>query len=269
MNYFYSIFFLFILLVIPILVILFRKPNIYNGYLKILFEDDYIIVIDKPVNIAVPDSPDWDGPTVNDTLKYFGHQLYKVGEPYQDGVVHRLDVGTSGVLVLAKNEFAYKSLKDQFKNHTVKKIYHALLQGIMKYPEGTIDLPTGLINEELNIHGVVKNGKTSITHYKTLKTYDKLSFINTASLLEIHLDTGRTHQIRIHFSYLGHPLIGDTKYGSNFIYDCLIGMNHQWLHAKHLEFDHPSTGKRMYFNVEYPDDLKTTLSFFSKNEVNT
>lgn len=263
MNYFYSIIFLLAILIITIIIILFRKPNIYKGNLKILYKDDYIIVIEKPVNIAVKDSPNWNGPTINDTLKHYGHSLYNVDEPNNDGIVHRLDVGTSGILVLAKNEYAYNSLKYQFKNRTVKKIYHALIQGTIEIPNGTINLPTGIINEKYNIYGVISSGKSSITNYKTLKIFHGLSFINSASLLEINLDTGRTHQIRVHFSHLGHPLIGDTKYGSNPLFDKLIGLKHQWLHAKHYEFNHPLTGERMYFNSDYPEDLKNKLYLLS------
>jgi 23S rRNA pseudouridine1911/1915/1917 synthase len=265
MKYYYSIIFLLLILLISVFVILLKKRKIYNGELKILYEDDYIIVIDKPAGIAVHDAPNWTGPTVVDTLKYQGHHLYKVGIPFQYGVVHRLDVGTSGLLVLAKNEYAYKSLKKQFKNRTITKIYHALIQGNTEYSNGSIYLRNGLVNEEENIYGVVSNGKPSITHYKTLKIFQGLSIINTASLLEINLETGRTHQIRVHLSHLGHPLIGDTKYGSNLIYDYLIGMTHQWLHAKKLEFDHPSTGKRLYFNIDYPEDLKYSLYLLSNH----
>jgi 23S rRNA pseudouridine1911/1915/1917 synthase len=267
MKQYYSFIFLLIILLISVLVFLFRKPNIYNDNLKILYQDDDIIVINKPVDIAVHDAPDWDGPTISDTLKYHGHKLYNTSTPFQDGVVHRLDAGTSGILVLAKNEFAYKSLKDQFKNRTVKKIYHALIQGTTEYPNGTIDLPTGLVNGEENIYGVISNGKPSVTHYKTLKVYQGLSIINKASLLEINLETGRTHQIRVHFSHLGNPLVGDPKYGSNQTYNYLIGMNRQWLHAKHFEFDHPTTGKRMDFNTDYPEDLKQSLYLLSNNEI--
>ena len=262
---FYSILLILLLLIILIsgLLFLFRNPDIYNGNLKIFYEDNDIIVIDKPAYISVHDAPDWDGPTVSDTLKYYGHKLYNNEVHFQDGVVHRLDVGTSGILVLAKSEYAYTSLKAQFKNHTVTKIYNALIQGTTEYPDGTIDLPIGLVNDKDHIFGVTSDGKPSVTHYKTLKIFRGIPIINTASLLQIHLETGRTHQIRVHLSYLGHPLVGDSKYGANFKFDKIIGMQRQWLHATHLEFDHPYTGKRMRFNSDYPEDLKQSLNLLS------
>jgi 23S rRNA pseudouridine1911/1915/1917 synthase len=264
MKFYFSILFLlFILIIIVSIIIFYRKTNIFNGDIKILYSDDYIIVIDKPVSVAVHDSPEWNGPTINDTLKYNGHKLSKGIEQNKDGIVHRLDVGTSGIIVLAKNEYSYHNLKNQFKNNNVKKTYHAIIQGIPNHPNGTINLPTGLINEKDNIYGIINNGKPSVTHYKTLKTFQGLPFINNASLIEINLETGRTHQIRIHFSYLGHPLIGDTKYGSNKIYDYLIGMKHQWLHGIRYEFDHPFTGERMFFKSEYPENLKKSLYLLS------
>lgn len=259
-----------VILFVLLLVFLFRKMRkdyIYNGNLKILYEDDYIIVIDKPIDISVHDAPDWDSATVVDTLIDRGYTLYKSDVPYQYGVVHRLDAGTSGVLVLAKNEYAYKSLKDQFKYHTVKKIYHALIQGNTKKPNGTINLPIGLVDDEDNIFGVVKNGKPSVTHYKTLKIFKGLNFINRASLIEINLETGRTHQIRVHFSNMNNPLLGDIKYGSNPMFDNLIGIDRQWLHAKQLEFNHPLTKKRMRFTSDYPEDLKQSLSLLSNNKI--
>ena len=270
MIYYYNyISILLILLLILLLIFFLKKANrIYNSKLKILYEDFYIIVIDKPAYIAVHNAPDfnWNGPTIVDTLISDGHSLYKNKyDIYQTGVVHRLDEGTTGVMVLAKNEFAYKNLKDQFKYHTVKKIYNALIYGILDEPNGTINLPIALINKDDNIYGVKKNGKPSITHYKTLTTYNGLGAIPPVSLLEINLETGRTHQIRVHFSTLNHPLVGDPKYGSFPMFDDLTGLKRQWLHAKHLEFNHPLTGKRFIFNSDYPNDLKNSLSLFSNN----
>ena len=254
-----------ILVVLIFLLVILQHIDI--GKLIILYEDKYILVIYKPVNISVHDSADWNSATIVDTLLDHGYELYDTDIPYQDGVIHRLDVGTSGILVFAKNEMAYKNLKMQFKQRTVKKIYHALIQGKIEPSFGTIDKPIGLINDENNIYGVAFDGKSSTTHYRTLKVFTDLKIIKDASLMEINLKTGRTHQIRVHFSHINHPLVGDVKYGSNIDFDKLIGLDHQWLHAKRLEFDHPKTGKRMYFDSDYPEPLKRSLELLNnKNE---
>jgi len=261
---------LLIILLVILLAFLFRKmtrTEIYNGELKILYEDNYIIVIDKPVNISVHDAPEWDGAAVVNTLQDQGYALYRSECPFQIGVVHRLDVGTSGILILAKTEKAYRNLKYQFKYRKVIKIYHALIQGETKNPTGTINEPLGMVNDEDNIYGVVKTGKPSVTHYKTLKVFKGLKIIDKASLVEINLQTGRTHQIRVHFSNMNHPLVGDVKYGSNLNFDSLIGINHQWLHAKSVEFKHPITNKRMHFNIDYPEYLKHSLYLLEKNKL--
>jgi len=262
--YYNFIKFLLLFLLILILVFIFRTLNespIYNEKLKILYEDDYIIVIDKPSDIAVHGALKYKGPTIVDTLNANGYKLYK------NGVVHRLDVGTSGVMVLAKNEDAYNSLKYQFKNHTVKKIYNALVQGKLEEPDGTINLPIGIINKEDNIYAVVENGKPSITNYKTIKVFNGLGILSNVSLLEVQIETGRTHQIRVHFSHMNHPLIGDTKYGSDTIFDEVIGVKHQWLNAKYLEFNHPLTGEKIFFYSDYPKDLKNSISLLSQNNI--
>ena len=265
---YYNIFIIIVL--ITLLTFLYKthkKEHIYKGKLHILYEDKYMLIIYKPINISVHDAADWNSATVVDTLLDHGYELYDNNIPYQDGVVHRLDVGTSGILVLAKTEYAYKNLKDQFKNRTVKKIYHALIQGKPKNPYGIINKPIGVVNHENNVYGVVDNGKPSISHYKTLHVFENLKIIDEASLIEVNIKTGRTHQIRVHFSDINHPLVGDAKYGSSIKFDNLIGIHHQWLHAKHLEINHPITRERMIFTIDYPEYLKRSLDLLSSNKL--
>ena len=171
--------------------------------LKVVYDDEYLIVIDKPVGIAAHPSPGWQGATVVGAIFAAGYQLSTSGAAERQGVVHRLDVGTSGLMVVAKNEIAYSNLKDQFRDRTVSKVYHALVQGHMDPTVGTIDAPIDRHPREDYRFAVVADGKPSITHYKTLEVFPAVT------LLEIELETGRTHQIRVHFSALHHPLVGD------------------------------------------------------------
>jgi len=259
----------FIILLIIFIIFFFIKKYIdenpvYYGKIKILYEDDYIIVIDKPANISVHDAEEWYGKTIVDTLIYNGYNLYKNEYELKDGVVHRLDVGTSGVMVLAKNKLAYENLKKQFENRSVIKIYHALIEGIPNQLTGVINYPISIIDDEYNIYGITDYGKPSITHYKTLKIFENIKIVDNVSLVEIKLETGRTHQIRVHFSSLNHPLVGDTKYGSNPFFNNFINLHRQWLHSKYLEFSHPATNEQVKFTSDYAEDLKISLNNISK-----
>ena len=225
--------------------------------LKVVYDDEFLIVIDKPVGIAAHPSPGWQGATVVGAIFATGYQLATSGAAERQGVVHRLDVGTSGLMVVAKNEIAYSSLKDQFRNRTVSKVYHALVQGHMDPTVGTIDAPIDRHPREDYRFAVVANGKPSITHYKTLEVFPAVT------LLEIELETGRTHQIRVHFSALHHPLVGDLTYGSDPALAMKLSISRPWLHAKQLAFDHPGSGERMSFNAEYPADLTRSLEILS------
>ena len=225
--------------------------------LKVVYDDEYLIVIDKPVGIAAHPSPGWQGATVVGAIFAAGYQLATSGAAERQGVVHRLDVGTSGLMVVAKNEVAYSNLKDQFRDRTVSKVYHALVQGHMDPPVGTIDAPIDRHPREDYRFAVVANGKPSITHYKTLEVFPAVT------LLEIELETGRTHQIRVHFSALHHPLVGDLTYGSDPALATRLGITRPWLHAKQLAFDHPASGERLSFNAEYPADLTRSLEVLS------
>ena len=225
--------------------------------LKVVYDDEYLIVIDKPVGIAAHPSPGWQGATVVGAIFAAGYQLATSGAAERQGVVHRLDVGTSGLMVVAKNEVAYSNLKDQFRDRTVSKVYHALAQGHMDPTVGTIDAPIDRHPREDYRFAVVANGKPSITHYKTLEVFPAVT------LLEIELETGRTHQIRVHFSALHHPLVGDLTYGSDPALATRLGITRPWLHAKQLAFDHPASGERLSFNAEYPADLTRSLEVLS------
>ncbi|MEY4009148.1 MAG: hypothetical protein RL232_675 [Actinomycetota bacterium] len=225
--------------------------------LKVVYDDEYLIVIDKPVGIAAHPSPGWQGATVVGAIFAAGYQLATSGAAERQGVVHRLDVGTSGLMVVAKNEIAYSNLKDQFRDRTVSKVYHALAQGHMDPTVGTIDAPIDRHPREDYRFAVVANGKPSITHYKTLEVFPAVT------LLEIELETGRTHQIRVHFSALHHPLVGDLTYGSDPALATRLGITRPWLHAKQLAFDHPASGERLSFNAEYPADLTRSLEVLS------
>lgn len=228
--------------------------------LDVVFDDEYVIVVNKPVGIAAHPSPGWHGATVVGAIFAAGYQLATSGAAERQGVVHRLDVGTSGLMVVAKNEVAYSSLKDQFRNRTVSKIYHALVQGHMDPTTGSIDAPIDRHPREDYRFVVVANGKPSITHYKTLEVFPAVS------LMEIELETGRTHQIRVHFSALHHPLVGDLTYGADPSLAQRLSISRPWLHAKELAFNHPATGERISFNADYPADLTRSLALLADNQ---
>ncbi len=221
--------------------------------MRVLFDDDDVIVVDKPVGVAAHPSPGWTGPTVIGGLAAAGYRVSTSGASERQGIVHRLDVGTSGVMAVAKSERAYTSLKQQFRDRTVDKVYHAVVQGHCDPLSGTVDAPVGRHPQHDYKWAVVREGKPSVTHYDTLEAFPH------ASLLEIHLETGRTHQIRVHMSALRHPCAGDLMYGADPELARRLGLTRQWLHAVRLAFDHPVTGERITVTSPYPDDLRTAL----------
>ena len=225
--------------------------------LRVVYDDDDIVVVDKPVGVAAHPSPGWTGPTVIGGLAGAGFRVSTSGSAERQGVVHRLDVGTTGLMVVAKSEAAYTSLKRQFRERTVDKTYHALVQGLMDPPRGTIDAPIDRHPQQDWRWAVVTDGKPSITHYETLEAF------RHASLLEIHLETGRTHQIRVHMSAMRHPCVADLTYGADPVLAQRLGLTRQWLHAVRLAFDHPSTGERVEFESPYPADLQHALDVVS------
>ena len=221
--------------------------------MTVVYDDDDLVVVDKPVGVAAHPSPGWTGPTVVGGLAAAGYRVSTSGAAERRGVVHRLDVGTSGLMVVAKSERAYTALKRAFKERTVDKIYHALVQGHPDPFRGTVDAPIDRHPTHDWKWAVVAGGKPSVTHYETLEAH------RAASLLEITLETGRTHQIRVHMAALRHPCVGDLTYGADPTLAARLGLQRQWLHAVRLGFDHPDTGERLELTSSYPDDLATAL----------
>ncbi|MGH3330857.1 MAG: RluA family pseudouridine synthase [Nocardioidaceae bacterium] len=221
--------------------------------IKIIHDDDAIVVIDKPVGVAVHPSPGWTGLTVVGHLVGAGFRIATSGAAERQGIVQRLDVGTSGVMVVAKSEYAYSVLKNAFRDRTVDKVYHALVQGHPDPLRGTIDAPIGRHPKYDYKFAVMAGGRESVTHYETLEAH------RFASLLEIHLETGRTHQIRVHMAALKHPCVGDLTYGADPVLAKRVGLERQWLHAVRLGFEHPETGEYVEYESPYPDDLQHAL----------
>lgn len=227
--------------------------NVPIPSLEIVYEDSDVIVVNKPVGVAAHPSPGWTGPTVLGGLVAAGVNISTSGAEERKGIVQRLDVGTTGLMLVAKNENSYLAMKDQFRARTVAKVYHALVQGHMDPQEGSIDAPIGRHPREDYRFAVVADGKASITHYSLIEFYPG------ASLLRVELETGRTHQIRVHFSALRHPLVGDLAYGGDPVLADRLELRRPWLHAIELAFDQPSDGRRITLSCPYPADLELAL----------
>ncbi|MFC1412378.1 RluA family pseudouridine synthase [Streptacidiphilus sp. N1-12] len=225
--------------------------------MRIVHDDEHIVVVDKPVGVAAHPSPGWTGPTVIGGLAGAGYRISTSGASERQGVVHRLDVGTSGLMVVAKSEIAYTSLKAQFRDRVVEKKYNALVQGHPDPMSGTVDAPIDRHPSSDWKWAVVANGKPSVTHYDLIEAY------RAASLLDIKLETGRTHQIRVHMSALRHPCVGDITYGADPTLAKRLKLTRQWLHAVELGFQHPSDGEWVQFRTEYPEDLSRALEIIS------
>ncbi|AAT89323.1 RNA pseudouridine synthase [Leifsonia xyli subsp. xyli] len=230
-----------------------RIVPIVVSELTIVHEDDDIVVLDKPAGVAAHPSIGWEGPTVLGALAAAGFRISTSGAPERAGIVHRLDAGTSGLMVVAKSEHAYTVLKRAFHDRTVEKIYHAVVQGHPDPLTGTIDAPIGRHPKSDWRFAVVAGGKPSVTHYETIEAFP------AASLLEIHLETGRTHQIRVHMSAQRHPCVGDAMYGADPTLSARLGLTRQWLHAVQLAFAHPATGEWVTFTTAYPADFRNAL----------
>jgi 23S rRNA pseudouridine1911/1915/1917 synthase len=228
------------------------RPELVEG-IRIIHDDDSIVVLDKPVGIAVHPSPGWSGPTVVGHLAAAGFRIATSGAPERQGIVQRLDVGTSGVMVICKGERAYSVLKNAFRHRTVDKVYHALVQGHPDPLTGTIDAPIARHPRADYKFAVLAGGRHSVTHYETLEAH------RFASLLEVHLETGRTHQIRVHMSALKHPCVGDLTYGADPTLARRVGLERQWLHAVRLGFEHPDSGDHVEYESPYPADLAHAL----------
>lgn len=220
---------------------------------RIAYEDQDLVVVDKPVGVAAHPSLGWEGPSVTEHLAASGVQVSTSGAAERQGVVQRLDVGTSGLMVVAKSEIAYSVLKQAFRDRSVDKVYHALAQGHPDPFQGTIEAPIGRHPGSDWRMAIVEGGRHSVTHYETLEAH------RAATLLEVHLETGRTHQIRVHLAAVGHPLVGDPLYGCDPRLAARLGLERQWLHAVELGFVHPTRGEYVRFTSEYPDDLARAL----------
>ena len=217
----------------------------------IIYEDKDIIVVNKPKGMVVhPANGNPDGTLVNAIMAICKDSLSGIGGEIRPGIVHRLDKDTSGLLIVAKNDIAHVNMSEQIKRHEVKKTYIALVRGIVKENEATIDMPIGRSNSDRKKMAVTKNGKNAVTHIKVLKRYDKYT------LLEINIETGRTHQIRVHLAHIGYPVIGDYIYSNGKNEFGIVG---QCLHAKSLEFKHPITGKDMKLEAPLPEYFEKVL----------
>ena len=225
--------------------------------LKIVFQDADLVIVNKPVGCAAHPSPGWTGPTVVGALIAAGIPITSSGPAERQGIVQRLDVGTSGLMMVAKSEIAYLKLKDMFRNREIKKIYHALAQGHIEPAIGTIDAPIDRHPKDDYKMAVVSSGKPSVTHYEVIEYY------RSVTLLKVELETGRTHQIRVHMSAIRHPLIGDLTYGADPNLATKIGVNRPWLHAQALQFTHPISGLPISVSADYPGDLTDSLSRLS------
>lgn len=221
--------------------------------IRIVHDDADIVVIDKPAGVAAHPSLGWDGPDVVAHLAAAGFRISTSGASERQGIVQRLDVGTSGLMVVAKSEPAYTALKRAFRDRQVSKVYHALVQGHPDPFTGTIDAPIGRHPGHDWKMAIVDGGRHSVTHYDTIEAF------RAATLLEIQLETGRTHQIRVHMAAVKHPCVGDPLYGSDPHLAARLGLERQWLHAVELGFTHPGSGEWVVFESGYPEDLATAL----------
>lgn len=228
--------------------------------LTVVHDDDSIIVIDKPPGVAAHPSVGWSGPTVVGALAAAGYRIATSGAAERTGIVHRLDAGTSGLMVVAKTESAYTALKRAFHDHEVEKVYHAVVQGHPDPLSGTIDAPVGRHPKSEWKFAVTSGGKPSVTHYQTIEAFP------SASLLEVQLETGRTHQIRVHMAAQRHPCAGDSMYGADPTMSARLGLGRQWLHARRLGFRHPESGEPVVFTADYPADLQHALDVLRENE---
>ncbi len=222
--------------------------------MEIAYQDDDIVVVNKPVGMAAHKAQGWCGPTVGEALKNLGISISSTaGDENRRGIVSRLDAGTSGLMLVCRTDFAYEAMKKQFANHTVKKTYHALVQGNLAQDKATIEAPIGRAKVSDFRFTITPDGKPAVTHWDVLERFGQ------ATLASVNLETGRTHQIRVHFTSIGHPLVGDSMYGANPVLAQKLDLTRQWLHSMELTFTHPRTGKVVTVKSNYPFDLQHAL----------
>lgn len=229
------------------------EPEPVAEDMAVVYEDDDVVIVDKPIGVAAHASAGWTGPTVLGSLLQRGVHITSMGAAGRQGIVSRLDVGTSGLMLVCKSDLAYKEMRRQFAEHEVVKTYHALVQGNLKEDKATIEAPIGRAKVSDFRFTVTPTGKEAITHWDVLERFGE------ATLVKINLETGRTHQIRVHFSSIGHPLVGDPMYGANPVMAKELGLERQWLHAMQLEFRHPRTRVWTTVKSHYPADLQHAL----------
>lgn len=229
------------------------KPASPVVEMEILYDDEDLVVVNKPVGVAAHTGPGWEGPTVLGNLEAAGFRIATGGPPERQGIVSRLDVGTSGAMVVAKSEVGYSRLKAAFRNREVEKIYHAVVAGHPDPAHGTVEAPIGRHPSRTWRMAVIEGGKPAVTHY------DVTEFLPGAALLEIHLETGRTHQIRVHMAALNHPCVGDVFYGADPRQAERLKLERQWLHARELSFSHPRTEEPVHVVAPYAQDLQRSL----------
>ncbi|RBP98577.1 RNA pseudouridine synthase [Bifidobacterium aemilianum] len=230
-----------------------KGPEPLAEGMPVVYEDEDLVVVDKPVGVAAHASVGWAGPTVLGSLLRRGVSISSLGAAGRQGIVSRLDVGTSGLMLVCKSDLAYKEMRRQFSEHEVIKIYHALVQGNLTEDKATIEAPIGRAKVSDFRFTITPAGKEAITHWDVVHRY------GSATLTSVRLETGRTHQIRVHFSSIGHPLVGDHMYGANPVLAEQLGLTRQWLHAMRLEFRHPRTHIWTTVSSHYPPDLQTAL----------
>lgn len=225
--------------------------------LDIMYEDDDLIVINKPQNMVVHPAPGhYTGTLVNALMFHCGDNLSGINGVLRPGIVHRIDKDTSGVLVIAKSDLAHKGLSEQLAEHSMKRVYNAIVYNSFSEESGTVDRNIDRSkNDRKKMAVVMQGGRNAVTHYKVIEKLGKYTWV------ELQLETGRTHQIRVHMSYIGHPLLGDPAYGPK---KCPFNLNGQVLHAKVLGFIHPRTGEYMEFNSELPDYFSSLIERLKK-----
>ncbi len=227
------------------------KLKAQNIPIDIVYEDNDIIVVNKPKGMVVhPANGNPDGTLVNAIMNICKESLSGIGGEIRPGIVHRIDKDTSGLLIVAKNDKAHIALSEQIKNRKIIKKYVALVRGVIKENSATIDMPIGRSDKDRKKMAVKKDGKKAVTHFEVIKRYNGYTYLN------IKIDTGRTHQIRVHLSEIGYPIVGDCVYsnGKN-----PFGVEGQMLHAKSLEFNHPITGKKLYLEAPLPEYFSKVL----------
>lgn len=225
--------------------------------LDIMYEDDDLIVINKSQNMVVHPAPGhYTGTLVNALMFHCGDNLSGINSVLRPGIVHRIDKDTSGVLVIAKSDLAHKGLSEQLAEHSMKRVYNAIVYNSFSEESGTVDRNIDRSkNDRKKMAVVMQGGRNAVTHYKVIEKLGKYTWV------ELQLETGRTHQIRVHMSYIGHPLLGDPVYGPK---KCPFNLNGQVLHAKVLGFIHPRTGEYMEFNSELPDYFSSLIERLKK-----